>query len=281
MAEQGQSAFAAAGDSGAYSASRDVGTTNLSVIEPTDSPFITSAGGTTLPWSGALTAFTGSAKINVPYQRAWGWDYLWPAVAKLDGVPKRLVAESDVVGGGGGFSAVEPSPGYQQIVLGTKFYRAVPYLSPTKEMDVAGMAVPTDWRFNAEPAVKNGKGFGRAVPDLSADADPLTGYLLYDPSAAAVGEPTLAGGWGGTSFVAPQLNGSSAVIESYLGHRVGFWNPSIYALATSPRSPFTSLQQSGTTNDNLYYTGAPGSPFNEATGLGIPDLSKLAHDLKG
>ena len=281
MAEQGQSVFAAAGDSGAYSASRDLGTTNLSVIEPSDSPFITSAGGTTLPWSGALTAFTGSATVSVPYQRAWGWDYLWPAVAKLDGVPKRLVAESDVVGGGGGFSAVEPLPGYQQNVLGTRSYKAVPYLSPTREMDVAGMAVPTDWRFDANPAVKSGKGLGRAVPDLSTDADPLTGYLLYDPSAAAVGGPTLAGGWGGTSFVAPQLNGSSAVIESYLGRRVGFWNPSIYALATSPRSPFTSLQQSGTTNDNLYYTGAPGSLFNEATGLGIPNLSKLAHDLRG
>ena len=81
--------------------------------------------------------------------------------------------------------------------------------------------------------------------------------------------------------MAPQLNGSSAVIESYLGHRVGFWNPSIYALATSSRSPFISLQQSGTTNDNLFYTGTPGSPFNEATGLGIPNLSKLALDLRG
>ena len=72
MAEQGQSAFAAAGDSGAYSASRDLGTTNLSVIEPSDSPFVTSAGGTTLPWSGTLTAFTGSAKVSVPFQRVLG-----------------------------------------------------------------------------------------------------------------------------------------------------------------------------------------------------------------
>ena len=122
-------------------------------------------------------------------------------------------------------------------------------------------------------------GSGRAVPDLSTDADPLTGYLVYDPSA--VGEPALEGGWGGTSFVAPQLNGSTAVIESYLGRRVGFWNPTIYALASSSHSPFTPLQQSGTMNDNLFYTGEPGSLYNEATGLGVPDLSELARDLKG
>jgi subtilase family serine protease len=281
MAEQGQSAFAAAGDSGAYGASRDVGTTNLSVINPGDSAFVTSAGGTTLPWTGALTAFTGSSTISVPFQRAWGWDYLWPAVAKLDGIPKRQVAESDVVGGGGGFSADEAVPSYQQTVLGTKAYKAVRYLTPTRDMKVAGITLPTDWRFDADPPVTKGKGSGRAVPDLSTDADPTTGYLLYDPSFSAVGEPTLQGGAGGTSFVAPQLNGSSAVIESYLGHRVGFWNPSIYALATSPHSPFTPLQQSGSMNDNLFYTGAPDALYNEATGLGIPNLSKLAKALKG
>jgi subtilase family serine protease len=147
-------------------------------------------------------------------------------------------------------------------------------------MDVDGITVPTAWRFDARPAVTNGTGSGRAVPDLSADADPLTGYLVYDPSALVLGEPALQGGWGGTSFVAPQLNGSSAVIESYLGHRVGFWNPSIYALASSAHSPFTPLQQSGTMNDNLFYTGEPGSLYNEATGLGVPDLSELASDLK-
>jgi hypothetical protein len=32
-------------------------------------------------------------------------------------------------------------------------------------------------------------------------------------------------------------------------------------------------------NDNLFYTGEPGSLYNEATGLGVPDLSELAYDL--
>ena len=80
---------------------------------------------------------------------------------------------------------------------------------------------------------------------MSADADPYTGYLLYAPSFAGVGEPVLQGGWGGTSFVAPQMNGSTAVIDSALGHRVGFWNPSIYAVAGGFKSPFTQLRHRG------------------------------------
>jgi subtilase family serine protease len=126
--------------------------------------------------------------------------------------------------------------------------------------------------------VTTGHGYFRAVPDLAADADPLTGYLLYAPSM----DPALQGGWGGTSFVAPQLNGAAAVIDSYLGHRVGFWNPAIYtaALLGGPNNPFTPLNAQGTSNDNLYYTGTPGQPFNEGAGLGIPDLTTLASDFR-
>jgi subtilase family serine protease len=279
MAEQGQSAFAAAGDTGAYTANRDLGTTNLSVIDPGDSAYITSAGGTTLPWSGDLTGT--SATVTVPSQRAWGWDYLWPALAKLTGESLSTVAEANVLGGGGGFSDDEPQPGYQQGVPGTNTYRSVEYLTPTNNVDIAGITLPTAWTFDPYPSVVAGRGSGRAVPDLSTDADPITGYLVYDPSSIPVGQPALQGGWGGTSFVAPQLNGSTAVIESYLGHRVGFWNPPIYAFATSAHSPFTPLQQSGTGNDNLFYTGTPGAVYNESTGLGVPNLSQLANDFKG
>ena len=281
MAEQGQSGFAAAGDSGAYSASRDLGTTDLSVTNPGDSAFITSAGGTTLPWTATLTGTAGPVTISVPAQRAWGWDYLWPAVATLNGEPLATVAEANVIGGGGGFSADEPIPSYQRGVSGTNSYKAVKYLTPTNDADIGGITLPMAWNFDANPSVTDGRGSGRAVPDLSTDADPLTGYLLYDPSAASVGAPALQGGWGGTSFVAPQLNGSTAVIESYLGHRVGFWNPSMYAFSTSAHSPFTPLQQSGTGNDNLFYTGTPGALYNEASGLGIPNLSQLADDFRG
>ena len=280
MAAQGQSGFIAAGDWGAYTASVDLGTTNLSVGVSPDSPYITAAGGTTLPFTGTLTGPDGSATVTVPSQRTWGWDYLWQPTATITDTPLSQVAESMVIGSGGGFSTIEPTPSYQQGVPGTHNFHAVQYLTPTDyQPTLGGLVEPTEWSFNPTPGVTAGYGNGRAMPDVSADADPLTGYLLYEPSFAGVNQPLLQGSWGGTSFVAPQLNGSTAVIDSYLGHRVGFWNPSIYAAALTGNSPFTPLSTASTSNDNIYYTGNPGEPFNEGSGLGYPNLTKLAGHL--
>jgi kumamolisin len=270
FAAQGQSGFVSSGDSGAYEASADLGTKNLSVDNPGDSPYITVAGGTTLPWTGTLTGPDGTATVTVKAQRIWGWDYLWPAIASTTGVSLANAAETTVVGSGGGFSQFYPTPQYQQGVSGTHNFHAVEYLTPTTYSTVApGLSEPTAWDFNPTPPVTSGGGNGRALPDLSTNADPQTGYLIYGASAGGLNE------YGGTSFVAPQLNGSTAVIDSYLGHRVGFWNPSIYAAATSGQDPFTQLNQASTSNDNIYYTGNPGQKYNEGIGLGLPDLAKL------
>jgi kumamolisin len=280
FAAQGQSAFVSSGDAGAYDASADLGTTNLSVDTPGDSPYVTAAGGTTLPWTGTLTGKVGgktvSAPVSVKAQRIWGWDYMWPAIATTTGVSLAKAAETDVVGSGGGFSQIYPAPQYQQGLSGTASFHAVQYLTPASFSTVApGLSEPTAWDFTATPPVTSGSGNGRAEPDLSTDADPQTGYLVYGASAGGINE------YGGTSFVAPQLNGATAVIDSFLGHRVGFWNPSIYAAATGSQDPFTQLNQASTSNDNIYYTGNPGQKYNEGIGLGLPDLAKLAGDFTG
>ena len=282
LADQGQSVFDAAGDAGAYDASDDIKTTNLAVDTPADSPYATASGGTTLPWTGTVTGADGSVTVTVPNQRAWGWDYLWQPIATVTGTAYSGVATANVVGGGGGFSTVEPKPSYQDYVSGTSNYHGVKYLTPTDYTSVAAgtnLIEPTAWSVTSTPRVVSGGGFGRAVPDLSADADPYSGYLLYEPSAVAVGAPALEPGWGGTSFVAPQFNGSTAVIDSYLGHRVGLLNPSLYALAAGPDSPVAPLNQVGTGNDNIFYTGNPGELYNEATGLGVPNLATFAREL--
>lgn len=290
LAAQGQAAFDPAGDAGAYEASRDLGTTNLSILTPGDSPYITAAGGTTLAWNGTVQGPAGfpdastPQTINVPQQRAWGWDYLWNAFATWGGTTLTSAAESNVVGGGGGFALDEATPSYQQGVSGTNSYQGVEYLTPTDYANIlttGTFIAPTAWNFNPTPSVQRGYDTGRADPDLSADADPFTGYLLYEPSAAQSNAPLLQGGWGGTSFVGPQFNGATAVIDSALGRRVGFWNPSIYRFATSGDSPFTQLNQAGTSNDNLFYTGNPGAVFNEAVGLGVPNFAELARDFAG
>jgi len=282
MAAQGQSGFVAAGDSAAYDTA-DAGygpdaTTALSVDIPASSPYITTGGGTTLPNSGSIPALAAGGVVSpysVSQERAWGWDYLWPAVASSFNVSLSEAAQSNVVGTGGGFSMNEPEPSYQYGVSGTNSFNAVKYLTPTGYANTNGIFEPTTWNFNPTPSVSHGFGTGRALPDLSADADPQSGYFAYIPSYGAAASLEI---YGGTSFIGPQLNGVTAVIDSYVGHRVGFWNPSIYQFAQQWNSPFTPLQQVGTNNDNIYYTGNPGALFNESTGLGTPNISALARD---
>ncbi|HTU74132.1 MAG TPA: S53 family peptidase [Trebonia sp.] len=280
LADQGTSVFDAAGDQAAYDAENDIGTTNLAVDTPADSPYATASGGTTTPWTGTISGSAGTASVTVPNQRAWGWDYLWAPVAAVDGETFAQAATANVVGGGGGYSVVERKPSYQYLVSGTSNFHGVKYLTPTDFLQVApNLVEPTQWSVTSTPPLVSGAGSGRAVPDVSADADPFSGYLLYEPSFAGVGQPVLQAGWGGTSFVGPQFNGSTAVIDSVLGHRVGLWNPSLYAFAGRPGSPVTPLNQVGTGNDNIFFTGNPGQQYNSATGLGVPDLAKFAADL--
>jgi kumamolisin len=281
LGAQGQSSFVASGDTGAYSAADDLGTTNLSVSVPDDSPYTTSAGGTTLAGTIPLTS---TVSVNIPAQRAWGYDWLWPyyylfenPTTKAAYTSEAAFAESEGLGGGGGgYSVDEPTPLYQELVPGIHHFSAVEYLTPTDYVSSDGLNLPTAWNFNGAPPVTSGFASGRATPDVVADADPFTGYLLYFSEFSSGG--SLQAGWGGTSFVAPQLNGATVLIDSYLGHRVGFWNPSIYQFATDGNSPFTPLDASGTSNDNLYYTGTPGQIYNAGTGLGTPNFAKLAAD---
>ena len=150
------------------------------------------------------------------------------------------------------------------------------WLNSIDYQNVDGVNEPTAFSINANPPTVTGNGSGRVIPDVSTDADPESGYLEYSPSFADSDGPgpVLEGGWGGTSFVSPQLAGSAAVIDSSLGRRTGLWNPAMYRAATANHSPFTPLDTSGTSNDNIYYTGTPGTEYNPGAGLGTPNLNK-------
>ncbi|HUC22054.1 MAG TPA: protease pro-enzyme activation domain-containing protein [Streptosporangiaceae bacterium] len=326
MAAQGQSAFDASGDSGAYDDAEDYPTayTELSVDNPADSPWITAGGGTTNPGKIELYDQYGDPAdtVTISAQRAWGWDYLFPYYA-LFGNPNpssstSFTSEPPFVadpyyagGGGGGYSVVEKQPAYQSKIKGIDDYSYVPYVSyPDCQTDASACAVfnattttqtpcasttpselclPTTWTAwdagtgsATPPAVQTGTfsgAGGRAVPDIVADADPYTGYEEYFSQWPGGGGTE--DGWGGTSFVAPQLNGSAAVIDSYLHHRTGFWNPAIYRFAAVPSwTPFTPLDSASANNDNLYYTGTAKAIYNPGSGLGVPNLDKLALDFK-
>src|SRR6266536_1131222 len=106
------------------------------------------------------------------------------------------------------------------------------------------------WQTGA--GVQNGK---REVPDVSADADPVTGYATYCTVTNA-GCPST--GWitvGGTSAAAPLWAGSMALIDQYLQTQskavVGSANPALYSLFnTQQHSPAFHDVTSG---NNLHY----------------------------
>jgi kumamolisin len=292
LAAQGQSNFSTAGDNAAYDATGDIGTTNLSVDNAGDSAFTTTAGATTLagiiPLEDQADPSAPATDVRIPAQRAWGWDWQWRYFALFGAPSEAAFAEEDITGTGGGYSTAEARPSYQRLISNIGDYSAVPYFTSTdlKTQKGTNINLPTElvaWDATNSsapiPAVITGHANGRAETDLAADGDPFTGYLEYF-SGFPKADGTLEAGWGGTSFVAPQLNGSAAVIDSYLGHRLGFWNPAIYRFATMHGSPFTPIDTSGPSNTNLYYTGTKGALYDPATGLGTPDLWKLAVDFR-
>ena len=125
----------------------------------------------------------------------------------------------------------------------------------------------------------------REVPDVSADGDPNTGYVIYwNGSGTAVAPATK--GWqvvGGTSAAAPAwaaliaLTNASATCA---GTPIGFANPALYhAAATAYSSDFNDV-----TSGNNDMTGAfglypAGSGYDMATGLGSPNGTALAQAL--
>jgi subtilase family serine protease len=271
LGAQGQSNFVAQGDAGAFDDSDELGSTDLNVDNPGDSAWTTSAGGTTLPGRIPLSK-TDSARI--PRERAWSWDWLWPHWKALNGHSEASFAFSNALGGGGGYSQDEPMPGYQTAIPGITTFRGEEWLEPAAPKLFGPALLPSRWIFHPHPAAVSGTSrLGRGVPDLSTNADPETGFEEY--FTGFQGSP-LETGWGGTSFVAPQLNGAAAVINEAVGHRVGFWNPLIYRFAAGPGSPLHPLSQASPGNTNLFYTGSPGRVWNPATGLGTPDFAALA-----
>ncbi len=136
----------------------------------------------------------------------------------------------------------------------------------------AGVARPA-WQSapGAQKALSAGK---RGVPDVSADADPGTGWLVYaGEGQGGVGEA------GGTSAATPFWAASMLLVEQYAAQQrvgsTGFVDPILYALSSAPQ-PYPPLHDV-TFGGNRYYQAATGWDF--ATGLGSPDVWNLARDV--
>jgi subtilase family serine protease len=119
---------------------------------------------------------------------------------------------------------------------------------------------------------------GRNVPDVSMNADPQTGYVLYYTSS--VSGFHIETGEGGTSFVAPQLNGVTALMDQNARHRLGLLNYALYLLAHFPttyagsHAPLRYIID----GDNWFYSGRQG--YSPAAGVGTIDVANLAQLLQ-
>jgi len=258
----------------------------LTVQYPSSDPAMTSAGGTTLAGlqefclnepgfpncnsSGPDTFF-----VNVPHERVWGWDYLEPVCAAV-GVPNPIACGIFPIGSTGGVSISIQQPWYQFFLPGTQ-------LSQPGQLWEAGSAIAAELGAPGPPCCSYyalpGYYPGRNVPDISFNADPGTGYVLYytsEPSGTFEIIPYV----GGTSFVGPQLNGVSALIGQYLDSRIGLLNYPLYLLGLTgqgyrgPHAPFHAIPY----GDNWFYHGSDG--YNLGVGFGTLDVANFAEFLR-
>jgi kumamolisin len=125
------------------------------------------------------------------------------------------------------------------------------------------------WQTSARVPVRSDTGkAGRGVPDVSADADPNTGYqVLVDGTQTVIG---------GTSAVAPLWAGLVCRLAQALGRPLGLLQPAVYAAASQGASPagFRDI----TSGTNGAYAAGPG--WDACTGLGVPDGTALLAALR-
>lgn len=161
-------------------------------------------------------------------------------------------------GGGGGISSLWTMPSYQSQALSA--------------LGVVGAA------SSGAPCGAPAGSYCREVPDVAADADPATGYLVYyDGSWQGIG-----GTSGSTPLWAALIalaNASSACAST----PVGFLNPSLYIVASgavagaSYASTFYDIAAGENDILNAHgglYGAGPG--FDMASGLGAPNAATLA-----
>ena len=257
-AAQGISLFAASGDSGAFDindAFNSPVANVLTVDHPAADPIITAAGGTTVPLT--LNAGPGTPDLVVSQEQVWGWDYVENYLVAVLG-PDFLHALFPA-GGGGGVSTFWRLPAYQQRTAGIR--RTEPNQSII--FDDGSGAGPVD--LLDLPA----NFAGRNVPDVSLNADPFSGYLVFSTPDGG-----LISGFGGTSFVAPQLNGITAVVSQAAGgRRLGLVNPMLYRFKRSTSGANAALVDI-TAGDNWFYAGARG--YTPGAGLGVLNVANFA-----
>ena len=281
MAAQGQTLVAAAGDSGSedcfIAGQGGDSNNNLEVDDPSSQPFVTGVGGTSLELGPFNTISNPDETVwnnsdpNVDYNQ-WGIN---PGA------------------GGGGLSGLWQMPSYQSATAA-----AAPWLNieNSESVPTTGPAACAGSTISP-PAAGTTTDYCREVPDVSADADPMDGYMSYWNGTGNVGHDAVSGwqGVGGTSAAAPLWAAVFALAEASSAcdsGRIGFANPTLYSLASSSPAAYASYFNDITAdanasdlagdNNDLSLSGnsaglyEAGTGYDMATGLGSPNAANLA-----
>jgi subtilase family serine protease len=249
-AVQGQSVLAASGDTGSAGCQNELGSSRLAVQDPASQPFVTGVGGTTL-----YTEYNGQPALWNPnlvgeplLQAVWNDGELKTS----HGVQAAATT--------GGLSSLWAMPRYQR--------RAAPGLGVVNS-DSSGKPCHSSRKC-------------REIPDVSADGDPATGYVVY----ASAGSDHTWTSEGGTSAAAPlwaALTAEADALPACRGASLGFENPAIYKLAgTTPdfsdvtaANPLTGAPDNDAVGKNhgLYPVT---SGYDMTTGIGTPNAASVA-----
>lgn len=262
MAAQGQSMFGASGDTGAFGCIRDDGSNVVNVSDPPSQPWVTSVGGT------SFESFNPDANPNPSYPKGvetvWNVDDLCNASANEGGQSGFFWCAATGAGGGGS-SQFWGRPRYQS---GPGVTNAnTTYGNGTTHCSLAATGTPC-----------------REVPDVSANADPYTGYAEYCTGSAATPFSTCAtisstpAGWfgiGGTSLSSPLWSAIIADHDGLWHHRIGNANTLLYLLFNVDRNGyFNDITGAGqTTNNNGLFPTTPA--FDLSTGIGTPKMGAV------
>jgi subtilase family serine protease len=276
MAAQGQSMFASSGDTGAFECIRD-GTFSshapLEQLDPASQPWVTSTGGT------SFESFDPGSNAHPTYP--YGTEAVWNTLDVCSGNNSSLATDPGIVNcnaygaGGGGNSIFWPMPNYQ---------RGPGVINPYTVYGPSSCALASTGQ-----ACREG-------PDISANADPLTGYaeyctgstyvspnptgIYYESACLGLTKTPGAPGWfhiGGTSLSAPLMAALFTDRDAFHGHRSGNANYLLYALFNNRYTraldfhDITGINQ--VSNNNGFYPVTPG--YDEATGIGTPIFAGL------
>ena len=274
---QGQTFFAASGDTGSSAcAGSNASHAQLGVNDPASQPYATGVGGTSLECgvysNGVLvpsTAFlsdSGTGCMNTGSSGAVSFQTAWNNAQEFNQPTSHYLVSTNSGGyvsafaSGGGVSQVFPMPTYQS--SGANSISGLIESGYSSGGATCGVSVGT---------------YCREVPDVSANADPAWGYLIYYAKKWT--------GFGGTSTATPLWAAYMADTDSLSScgnNPVGFINKSLYQLASTSSGKYlspvnnTASAFGGKVTNNEYNSGSSGAypvlntTYDMVTGLGTP-----------